>query len=302
MFMKDSCSFIHFSKSIKDDTINNVCKMMGKDAVMNTLKVKETVLQPGRPKVAVPVMGTSPQEIVEECEHIKTLPCDIIEWRADYYLSALGNLEERLQDKDVYLELLKILDDINLIAEEMPVIFTLRTKEQGGEIELTDGQKESLWSLVCQSELIDLIDVELPVDMNEEHENWLKSRLDEIHQSGIKVIMSYHDFDRMLTPQEIVEKTGRMTTIGADVFKFAAMAYSRDDAESLLKTTAYLTKNNIGPIVMMAMGEWGKTTRVAAGRYGSCITFASGRKQSAPGQVDTFTMKKWLDDYYGEDV
>ena len=106
LFMKDSCSFIHFSKSIKDDTINNVCKMMGKDAVMNTLKVKETVLQPGRPKVAVPVMGTSPQEIVEECEHIKTLPCDIIEWRADYYLSALGNLEERLQDKDVYLELL----------------------------------------------------------------------------------------------------------------------------------------------------------------------------------------------------
>ena len=87
----------------------------------------------------------------------------------------------------------------------------------------------------------------------------------------------------------------------ADVFKIAAMAVTKEDAESLLKTTAFLHQHGIGPLVMMAMGEWGKTTRVAAGRYGSCITFAAGQEVSAPGQVDVFTMLKWLNDYYGEE-
>lgn len=268
---------------------------------MNTLKVKETVLQPGRPKVAVPITGTVPQKIVEECENIRKLPCDIIEWRADYYLAALGNLEEKLHDKNTYLELLKILDDINLVAEAMPVIFTLRSKAQGGEIELTHQQQESILSLVCQSGLADFIDLELEENMDEETESWTRARVDEIHESDMKVIMSCHNFDRMLTPEEIMERVGRMTSLGADVFKFAAMAYNKEEAENLLKTTAYLTRNNIGPLIMMAMGEWGKTTRVAAGRYGSCVTFAAGEKQSAPGQVDAFTMKRWLDDYYGED-
>ena len=90
-----------------------------------------------------------------------------------------------------------------------------------------------------------------------------------------------------------------MNNLGADVCKLAAMANSREDAENLLKATALLTRNGIGPVVTIAMGEWGRSTRVAAGRYGSCMTFAAGSSQSAPGQIDVFTMKKWLDEYYG---
>lgn len=267
---------------------------------MDTLKIKETVLKPGRPKVAVPIVGTTPEEIVAECEHIKTLPCDIIEWRADYYLASLENLDEKLKDKNTYIELLKVLDDINLVAEEMPVIFTLRTKAQGGMVELTEAQKDSIWDLVCESGFADFIDMELPEESPKEDWTRAKKRIDAAHEAGGKVILSYHDFNAMMTPQEIVDKVKRMMALDCDVYKFAAMAHSKNDAESFLKTTAFLSKNGIGPIVMMAMGEWGKTTRVAAGRYGSCMTFAAGAHQSAPGQVDAYTMKKWLDDYYGE--
>lgn len=267
---------------------------------MNTLKVKETVFEPGRPKVAVPITGTTPEEIVAECEDIKTLPCDIIEWRADYYLASLENLDEKLKEKDVYLELLKILDDINFVAEEMPVIFTLRTKSQGGMIELTEEQKDSIWSLVWESGFADFIDMEIPAERIPEDEERIKERIDAVHENGGSVILSYHDFNKMMTPREIVDKVKVMMELGGDMYKFAAMAYSKEDATSFLKTTAFLTKNDIGPIVMMAMGEWGKSTRVAAGRYGSCMTFAAGKEPSAPGQADVFTMKKWLDDYYGE--
>ena len=61
---------------------------------------------------------------------------------------------------------------------------------------------------------------------------------------------------------------------------------------------SFLYGHTLEPLIMIAMGEMGKPARVAAGRYGSCVTFASGKEASAPGQVDVYTMKKWLDDYY----
>lgn len=268
---------------------------------MKTLKVKETVFQPGRPKVAVPLVGKAPWEIVEECEYIKTLPCDVIEWRADYYLAELENLKDRLQDKDIYIEILKILDDINLVAEEMPIVFTLRTKSQGGMVELTEEQKEGILELVWESGFADFIDLELDDEIDDYGRERLKNQIDEIHAHEGRVIMSYHDFNEMMSLESIKSKIAEMENLEADMYKFAAMAYSREDAETFLRITAYLANKNIGPLIMMAMGEWGKSTRVAAGRYGSCMTFAAGKEQSAPGQVDAFTMKKWLDDYYGEE-
>ena len=70
---------------------------------MEILKIKNTVLQAGRPKVAVPLMSQQPQEIIAECERAALLPCDLIEWRADSYLSGIADLEEVLQEKDFYL-------------------------------------------------------------------------------------------------------------------------------------------------------------------------------------------------------
>jgi len=83
---------------------------------MEILKIKNTVLQAGRPKVAVPLMSQQPQEIIAECERAALLPCDLIEWRADSYLSGIADLEEVLQEKDFYLDFLKILDDLEYIA------------------------------------------------------------------------------------------------------------------------------------------------------------------------------------------
>ena len=274
--------------------------------MMETLNIRDIVLQAGRPKVAVPLVSQLPQEIVAECEHAAMLPCDLIEWRADSYLSGIEDLGELLKEKEIYLDLIRILDDLEYIAGEKPLIFTLRSVEQGGLLDLSTAQKAGIYQLVAQSGLAGLIDVELPVgaqtadDVCDEGGVSLRTQIEAIHETGGKVICSYHEFQRMLSPEEVLAKIHIMQDAGADVFKIAAMADSKEDAESLLKTTAFLHQNGIGPLVTMAMGEWGKTTRVAGGRYGSCITFAAGQEASAPGQVDAFTMLKWLNDYYGE--
>ena len=268
---------------------------------MNTLKIKETVLQPGRPKVAVPILGRRPEEIVEECNRAKELPCDLIEWRADYYLSAIPDLDQHLKEKELYLDLIKILDDINYIADTMPVIFTLRRKNQGGEVTLTEEQYESICGLAAQSGLADVIDLELLDGRDQLDQDRLMARIGEIHGCGGKVLLSYHDFTGMPTPQEVVNLAQTMAKTGADIYKISAMAYSDEDVKGLLKASAFLTQHGIGPLVMIAMGEYGKKARVAAGKYGSCLTFGAGAASSAPGQVDCHTLKKWLDGYYGEE-
>ena len=55
------------------------------------------------------------------------------------------------------------------------------------------------------------------------------------------------------------------------------------------------------PIVMIARGAAGRPASEAAGKYGSCITFAAGLDKSAPGQVDAYARKKMLDAYYGRE-
>ena len=268
---------------------------------MNTLKIRDLVLQPGRPKVAVPIVAQMPAEIVAECERIQALPCDLIEWRADYYLSQIGNLDEHLADKNTYLDMVKILDDLNYIAAGKPIIFTIRSRRQGGQVQLTKEQLASIYGLIAQSGLADFVDIELYGRRKELDGDWTRGQIDAMHRHHAKVILSHHDFDCMPDPAEIVDIVKTMYRLGGDVCKVAAMAYDSEDAKMLLKATAFLSKNNIGPLIMLAMGDAGKSSRVAGGRYGSCITFAAGTEASAPGQVDVYTMKNLLEDYYGDE-
>ena len=268
---------------------------------METLKIRGLTLEPGRPKIAVPIVSSEPKDIIEECENVKALPCQIMEWRADKYLGAIENLETVMEQKDFYLDLIKILDDINYIADGMPIIFTIRSKAQGGDLELAKEHIAQIQSLVAQSGLADFIDVELFDEKGDADKAFLTKLIGEIQGYGCKVILSHHDFDGMPEPVELVKTVGLMADIGTDVYKIAAMAASKEDSEKLLKATAFLKKNHVGPLISIAMGQWGKLARVAAGRYGSCVTFASGKQESAPGQVDVYTMKKWLDDYYGKE-
>ena len=45
----------------------------------------------------------------------------------------------------------------------------------------------------------------------------------------------------------------------------------------------------------MCMGKTGAGTRAGAAAFGSCATFASVVKSSAPGQLDVETTRKLLD-------
>ena len=52
---------------------------------MNTIKVRNITIGEGRPKICVPIVGKTREEILKEASTFSALPVDVAEWRVDWY-------------------------------------------------------------------------------------------------------------------------------------------------------------------------------------------------------------------------
>ena len=267
---------------------------------MRIMKIKKMTLQPGRPKIAIPITGRSHEEIVDQVAAAIKGPCDILEWRADYFFGELNNLEERIENTAAHMEMIRILDDIDYRTGGMPLIFTIRGHVHGGKVAIKRHHAYDLASLAAQSGLVDFVDMELLDDDDTYDEAQVLRQIEEIHSMGARVILSYHDYEGMPTVEQIGNIAGLMRSMGADMVKIAGTVKEREEALEMLKMAAYLTEGEQDPVILVAMGDKGLISRVAGGKYGSCISFAKGAEKTAEGQPDAETLSKLLDEYYGE--
>ena len=85
-----------------------------------------------------------------------------------------------------------------------------------------------------------------------------------------------------------------MDACGADILKMAVMPETERDLCPLLEATLCVSRECNKPVVTMSMGKTGVLSRLWGEFTGSCMTFAAGRKASAPGQVDSYKMREVL--------
>ena len=52
---------------------------------MIPIVVRNVKIGEGIPKICVPIVGKTEEEIFEEAEVITSLPADMVEWRADWF-------------------------------------------------------------------------------------------------------------------------------------------------------------------------------------------------------------------------
>mgnify|MGYP000562134107 CR=1 FL=1 len=52
---------------------------------MNTIKVRNIEIGSGTPKIIVPIVGVTKQEIIDEAKTFDSIPVDVVEWRADWF-------------------------------------------------------------------------------------------------------------------------------------------------------------------------------------------------------------------------
>jgi len=130
------------------------------------------------------------------------------------------------------------------------------------------------------------IDIDVP-------ENWRTKVISKAKKLNKKVIISYHNYIETPGRDYLNNKIEQMFGFGADIVKIACIAINNSDCSRIIS----LYKNTIS-LVAFSMGEKGVITRFAAPTLGAPFTYVSiPGKETAPGQVDYETMKKFLNKY-----
>lgn len=234
-------------------------------------EVRGIVFGDGIPKICVPLTARNMEELGQQAEAVLQCPCDMVEWRADFF-------EETKQNG--WLE--QALAFLRRTLGERPLLFTFRTGEEGGERTIPLEEYDALNERAAASGLADLVDLEL--NRGEER---LRRMAERVHALGCGVIGSYHDFHGTPGAEAIVEILCRMQSLGADITKAAVMPQTEEDVTALLAASVQMKRQYADrPYITMSMGRLGMVSRLAGALTGSAVTFATAGRASAPGQMD----------------
>ena len=237
---------------------------------MQTVTVKKVTLGAGVPKICVPIVAESKAAIIEEAKSFKDIAVDVVEWRVDWF----AGVEDSAQVIDVLKNLVHALGDI-------PLLFTFRTQEEGGNHVMSSEKYQQLNRDVIASGLIDLVDVEIFIG-----DEIVADLIFAAHTKGLKVVGSNHDFDKTPAQDDIIYRLRKMQAMGADIPKIAVMPQSPRDVLTLLDATLTMKECYADrPIITMSMAGQGMLSRLAGEVFGSCLTFGAAKKASAPGQI-----------------
>ena len=232
----------------------------------------------GLPKICVPLTGKGKDELEAQARQIAAVSPDLVEWRADYFKD-LGDVEK----------VAEVLMSLRDILGEAPILFTIRTKREGGEGELAPEEYRSLILYAAGRPEVSLIDIEgLNPEINTE------LLISEVHELGMPVIASWHNFSRTPKKPELDLVFDRLTRTGADVLKVAVMPKKPKDVLRLMSVTEEKNRQIPNPLVTMAMGDLGRLSRVSGRITGSVMTFGIVGDASAPGQLPVGELREMI--------
>ena len=237
---------------------------------MNTVKVRNIEIGAGIPKICVPIVGVTREEILAAAENIKSTKADVVEWRVDWY-----------EDIFDFTKTEATMQALREVLGEMPILFTFRTSKEGGEKAIETEAYVELNQNAAKTGLVDLVDVEAFTG-----DDVVKAVVETAHANGVKVIASNHAFHKTPAKEEIVSRLRKMQELGADIPKIAVMPQNKKDVLTLLTATEEMASEYADrPIITMSMAGTGVISRLCGEVFGSALTFGAVGKVSAPGQM-----------------
>ena len=246
---------------------------------MKTVQVRNITIGEGRPKICVPIVGQTKEDILLEAGTFERIPVDVVEWRVDWF--------ENVFDTDKVLDVAK---DLQTVLKDTPILFTFRTAKEGGEKAISSEDYKALNMAVAKSGYVDFIDVEAFTG-----EEIVKSMIQEAHSYGVKVIASNHDFFKTPAKADIIYRLRKMQDMNADIPKIAVMPQNKKDVLTLLTATEEMASEYADrPIITMSMAGTGLISRLCGEVFGSALTFGAVGKASAPGQMNASDLREIL--------
>lgn len=237
---------------------------------MKTVKVRNIVIGEGVPKICVPIVGVTKEDIVNEAKSFEHIPVDVVEWRADWF-----------EDVFDFNKVMEVLKELRAALGDTPLLMTFRTSKEGGEKSIEAEAYAELNIKAAQSGYVDLVDVEVFTG-----DDIVKKVVESAHVCNVKVVASNHDFFKTPAKEEIVRRLRKMQELDADIPKIAVMPQNKKDVLTLLAATEEMYSGYADrPIITMSMAGTGVISRLCGEVFGSALTFGAVKKASAPGQM-----------------
>ena len=270
----------------------------------NSVPVRNLTLGEGLPKICIPLTDTDFHSLNQSAHKLLRTPFDLVEWRADFYAGFCS--------EETRTEALRMLRDV---LGDVPILFTIRTKEEGGQADISTDEYKAINLSVIKTGLADLVDVELMKGDDVMMQLCTAAHSTPIHTqspfshnaagvstsanfklTSVKIVGSRHDFAKTPPETEIIASLCKMQDLGADVTKFAVMPTCERDVLTLLSATMTMKEHhNRTPVITMSMGTLGAFSRICGSLTGSCVTFGTAGSASAPGQLPAEELKQFLE-------
>ena len=236
-----------------------------------TVEVRGVKIGEGIPKIIVPIVAKTTEEILAAAASFAGVRYDIVEWRVDWF----DGVFDFAQVEDV-------LKDLRPALGDKPILFTFRTSKEGGEKAIEADAYAELNKKAAATGLVDMVDVEAFTG-----DEIVKDIIAGAHAAGVKVVASNHDFFKTPDKDDIVGRLCKMQELGADIPKIAVMPQNKKDVLTLLAATEEMATDHADrPIITMSMAGTGLISRLCGEVFGSAATFGAVGKVSAPGQMD----------------
>ena len=238
--------------------------------------------------VAIPVKTGDFKDFEIILKRVLSTNPNLVEFRFDY----IGDIENITPD------FLKSI--LNLTKPNVLSIFTFRDKSEGGQYDQIlerEGYLNVINILIeAQPEYID---IEMNSDMH-----MLGEVIKGASENDVKLIFSYHDFEKTPIYEEIQNILERFKDKLLDnhlidfisfkqvIFKliFSALKFE-DNLVPLKLCEKFSEREKEQGIISFCMGENGIFSRITCVKFGSFLTFASFEDATAPGQIKIEVMR-----------
>lgn len=202
-------------------------------------------------------------------EHIDSLAqitygCDAVEVRVDH----LANFTSDFVTKQLSI--------LRSATGSLPIIFTIRTKKQGGHFPENDFRALEELLIVALKNGVEFIDLELTLPTELQYKILNK-------KGSTKIIGSHHDFDAKFSwdDPEWENRYNQALSMDVDIIKFVGTATSFEDN---LLLEQFRKQHTTKPLIAINMTETGKVSRIL-NTVLTPVTSELLPSASAPGQL-----------------
>lgn len=218
-------------------------------------------------KICISIFATSVDKLLEIIKNDES-PYMFCEIRADY-----------LEDLDIQ-SIKKIKN-----ASKKKTIFTCRSPIEGGKFSSSEKKRVEILQ-----EAIDVGFDYVDIELTTYSDHTFKRTTD------TQMILSYHNFQETDPPETLQKSMFEANKQGADIVKIATMINSDIDLLSLYRILVGGLERGLN-LIVIGMGESGKTTRLINPVLGSYLTYCSfdSENLTAPGQISCRELHEWME-------